>query len=645
MTPSAPDSRAPRSIGDAARSLASRFGLVALAIFLWAISIPGVDPGKMSDLGLLSVMPPSGFLAVAVLTASFVAAVHRRDRGFVIAIHFAVLIVFLHASIALTYDAARYSWAWKHVGVVDFIQRTGMIDTDIALLDVYHNWPSFFGLSALFTELGGFESAASFAAWSSTVFNVLFVGALVVVYRSLSPDPRVVWSATWLFLTANWVGQDYFAPQAFAFFLYLVAIGVLLRWYSKRPPRLLKRWTDWFRLRVLGGSHVRRLVERQGTVTTVDSIEHGTGVAEGNAPSEGDGRTPGGPWEDDQTNILAAVIFIILLAIITSHPLTPLMLTAAVAGLAILGVSRSKVMAVVFGVLTVGWMLTGAAPFITRQFASTVEDTGSVAGNIGGTFIDLSAASTGQVLVAWAGRSLVALIVVLAIAGAVRWLRHGTLDLRPFVLLVVPVTLVVGGSYDGEAVFRVYLFSLPFATFLAAHLWYPARSEGRGRRTLMAVTALFLVVVAGFGFAYFGKDQQYYFAPDEVQAAEFVLTTAAEGSLIVEGSRNYPSQFVNYEQFVYVPISREPAATHARIAADPTGVLEGWLANPDYPEAYVIITNSQKAEIDATGAMPRGSLDDIEEALAGSPRFVAVFDTLNATVFRLADPAPSGATP
>jgi len=86
-----------------------------------------------------------------------------------------------------------------------------------------------------------------------------------------------------------------------------------------------------------------------------------------------------------------------------------------------------------------------------------------------------------------------------------------------------------------------------------------------------------------------------------------------------------------------VPISLEPEATHARILADPVGVLEEWMANPDYSASYLIITASQKAEIDALGIMPAGSLDAIEATLLTSPRFEALFHTDDATVFTLVD--------
>jgi hypothetical protein len=592
--------------------------LVSAAV-LWWWAMAGTDPAGMADLGLLSVMPPAGYLALALVTVGFFSAVRRRAGGIELALHLIVLVAMLHGSLALVYGTVRYSWAWKHIGIVDFIQRTGAIQPDIAVLDVYHNWPSFFGLGALFTELAGFESAASFAAWAPVVFNLLFLGALVVVLRSLTSDPRVVWTAAWLFAITNWVGQDYFAPQAFAFFLYLTAVGVMLEWFSRRPPRLLRTLAERFRLHMLHGSKVVGLEERGGSLRGIDPIT----VEE----------SPDETAERPGTRLVLALVFVILGAIVTSHPLTPLMLTVSMTALAVLGVSSSRWFPVAVAGLTFGWMTTGARTFVSRQFADTVEQTGSVGSNLAGTFLDLGRASLGQVIVAWVGRGLVIAVVVLALVGAVRWLQSSILDLRPLVLLAAPLTLVVGGSYDGEAIFRVYLFALPPAALLGAYAFYPNPHVGHDRRTTLAAIGVSIALLGGFVFAYFGKEQQYYFTPDEVSAATALFTSAAPGSLIVEGSRNYPSQFIEYEQFVYVPISREPDSTHVRIAADPVGVMEDWLENEEYPESYLIITRSQKAEIDGTGVMPPGLLDDLESALLASPLFHAIIHTPNVTIF------------
>ncbi len=628
----------------AIRLFASRHALLGSAALLWLVTLPRIDLDAMSGLGLMSVLPLTGYASLVVLTISYFVGVHQGRSAFEMALHLGLLILIFHATLALLSGTVRYSWAWKHIGIVDFIQRNGIVDPDIRVLDVYHNWPSAFGMAAFLTEIAGFESAASFAAWAPTLFNALFVAALVVIFRSLTSNLQIVWTAAWLFLVTNWVGQDYFSPQAFTLFLYLVTIGILLRWFSKRPPVVVVSWAERFRLRVLRGTQVLRLVLRKGRVVATETSMISDSGQEIPLSFESDGKSYDAKrrtmtysvWGRNQTRLVFGMIAVILAAIITSHPLTPMMLVVGLAGLAIVGVGSARWLPIVAAVLTGVWMLTGANAFVARQFEATVEVTGSVTSNFSATFVDLSNATVSQIVIAWMGRGLVAAVVVLALLGAVRWIRRGAFALRPLVLLIAPVLMLVGGSYDGEAVFRVYLFALPFAVFLGAHTFYPEQGGEIGTRAAAAAIGVTLVLMTGFLFAYFGKEDQYTFSLDEVRAAELVFAGAPDGTLLIEGSPNYPSKFVFYERFVYVPITREPEATHTRILADPVGVMEEWMGNLDYPESYLIITESQKAETDALGTMPAGSLDAIEAALLASPRFQTLFHTENATVFTLA---------
>ena len=60
------------------------------------------------------------------------------------------------------------------------------------------------------------------------------------VFRGLTRNKRLIWLALWFFFIINWVGQDYFSPQAMAYVLYLACIGLLIR-----RPR--SRRTSWSR--------------------------------------------------------------------------------------------------------------------------------------------------------------------------------------------------------------------------------------------------------------------------------------------------------------------------------------------------------------------------------------------------------------
>ena len=79
------------------------------------------------------------------------------------------------------------------------------------------------------------------AGWSPLVFNLLYLPPLLVIFRWATDDARVWWLGLWVFFSANWVGQDYFSPQAVAFALWLAMLAALLTRFTPRPAVLAER--------------------------------------------------------------------------------------------------------------------------------------------------------------------------------------------------------------------------------------------------------------------------------------------------------------------------------------------------------------------------------------------------------------------
>jgi hypothetical protein len=193
---------------------------------LWGASLAGAHLDRMSGLGLLNAMPPTYFVAFALLLVGFAHAVTRDEPSpRLLVLYVLALIVFLHGTTPLLYDQPRYAWAYKHLGVIQLIAHTGVADRDI---DVYNNWPTFFAANAWLSRTTGL-APIDYAAWAQLFFNLVAVAAFRFALKGLTRDERLLWTATWFFVLGNWVGQDYLAPQAFAFVLSLVTIGICLR--------------------------------------------------------------------------------------------------------------------------------------------------------------------------------------------------------------------------------------------------------------------------------------------------------------------------------------------------------------------------------------------------------------------------------
>ncbi len=553
-----------------ARTTAAGWLAIGAGLLLWVSSIASVDPRRMADGGLLTVLPWSFWLALGILTLGFAVAAFRSAlRPRLLGGYLLAMIAIIHATPILIYGTLRYSWAWKHVGVVDFIQRHEAVDTAATYLPVYHNWPGFFGLDALATGLAGLPGALGQAIWGPPFFCLLSVAAVAFVARGLTQDRRLIWLTCWLFVVANWVGQEYFSPQAFAFFLYLALIGVVLHWLDRRRP--------WALALALG---------------------------------------------------LAVTITV-------SHPLTAVMASVALVALVAAGRCAYRTLPLVTAALTALWCLTFASDYTLSNLGSTLDAVHLPWATTGSSLTQTGLLSDTQFLVAAVARGIVVVICLLALLGVVRLVLSGRVRRAPVFLALAPLALFATGGYEGEILFRIYLFALPFLAYFAAHAFVPSTSAGTHPRWVDAASfaSAALILVGALTVAYYGKERQYYYSPDEVAAAEYVYEQAPPGSLLIEGTRSYPGQFMNYERYKYVTLSREPQDSQARVVDDPVEVLSEWMTDPAYTGAYLIITRSQEAEVAEQGVMAAGSLERIDRALSRSPRFERVVDNRDAVVF------------
>ncbi|MCB9098839.1 MAG: hypothetical protein H6632_04805 [Anaerolineales bacterium] len=588
--------------------------VLGLVVLVWGLSLPAINPRHMDDLGLLRIFPLSIYAALAVLLISFGFMVYRLEtHPSILMLYVIVLIFIIHGTPTLVYGTLRYSWAWKHIGIIDYIERFGTVDPNINVLNAYHNWPGFFTLNAFITQAAGLEDPLRIAMWAPVFFNLIDLGALLLIFTSFTKDKTLIWLAIFIYYLTSWVGQDYYSPQALNYFLHLVILGVALRWARLAvppSPRKLKRWFRFNWVAIVIYKFLRR--SNRGQLLTTDS---------------------------PPLNRLTIVTIVILLGgtIASSHQITPFMTIMALAALVIFQRIKERSLPIIMIVLTFGWLMFGATAFMRHEVTEIITSFGQITENVDSNLRDTSEASPGQQLVSKMGRGLTLLTWGLAFLGGGRRFRWGYWDLSIALLAVAPFMILAGNSYGGEAIFRVYLFSLPFMAFFVAALLRPHPRLSASFLTFMITILICGTLLTGFLFAYFGKEQQYYFTPQEVEAGAFLQNIAKPNSLLIEGSRNYPSRFHNYEYFTYVAISREPDDSLMNVVNQPIKTLSRWMDNPDYTAAYLIITRSQKMEVDSLGEMPLGSLDKIEQALTRSPQFQVIFENQDAKIFTLAD--------
>lgn len=579
---------------------------IVVSLGLWIVSLPLMDPDALDAFGIASILPWQYWAAVALLSAGFAINVGRPARSNGLRITALLgLILMLHATPAIVYGILRYSWAWKHIGIVDFIMRHGDVDRTITFLSAYHNWPGFFRVAARLAEwlhLGPLEIANA-ARFFPVLANMSWIFLLRGIYRRFTRDERLVHASIWVFVCANWVGQDYFSPQALAYFLYLLALLLCLGPImpaGSRPEGALGR-----RISAIRGRFCR--------VIPLDPA-------------------PGARRRILAVSLLALTIY----AIAATHQLTPIILLFALSTLAVttpLGIGYP----ILAGLIMVFWVFYPASPFTSVYLPDEVANLGRTVGAaVTGKLVDTSKVGLGTAVVVWAGRLLTVGMVLLAGFGALRRLWNGEKDGVLWALLIAPGLILGVTSYGGEAIFRIFFFSLPFVAFCCAGLFFSSVRAGAGVLTMLTFWMLSIPMILGFILANNGKDQQYRFSPDEVEAAYWLYSRAGPDTLLVEGARNYPSQFMNYENFFYLPIANEAASERAEILAAPAETLDRWFSDARWQDGYVILTRSQTAYVETLGIVPEGSYHRLALALMASPDFVLVHANRDAQVFRSA---------
>jgi GT2 family glycosyltransferase len=588
--------------------------VVVTALAVWGASLMGADLSRMAGLGLLNAMPPTFFLAFALLLAGFTVAVTREQLvPKLLGLYVLVLILVVHGTTPLLYDQPRYQWVYNHFAVMDLIARAGSVDRTV---DIYNNWPGFFALNAWISSVGGLRPPV-YGAWAQVFFNLANVAALRFALRGLTSDDRLIWVAVLLFVLGNWVGQDYLAPQAFGFALSLVILGLCLRCgYAPRAARW--RGGRWWAAAL---DRVRQLVLRRAPV---------------------DDPQPPVPLSGGAAVVLGGICF---LAVVFSHQLTPVMLIGGVTGLALI-TRRVPVWIPVAMAAIEAWWLWRAWPYFRLHFTLvSVDPTASTAPK----GYRVGQGLPHQELVTYGAAAEYVLMAGLASIGAVRRVRAGHWDLAAVTLVIVPMLVVLAQSYGGEGRQRVYLFALPWLCFFAASACTP-RGRSRGPRILRSWRIALASGAAGTSllFSYFGLEYMNYISRDDVAAAVWFNEHAPRSSLFVAATTTSVSRVtagyarVSDPRYTTSPVLRDHVALPGRkLGRKDVARIERALLGYGARHTFLAVTESQRRMARLYGILPDGWDRRLEEALRRSPSFQLVYRRGKASIYEYR-PRPGG---
>lgn len=588
----------------ALRPLAPTDMLIPIALVAWSIAIAGVKRQAINDYGLIPALPVAFFVALLLLVVSIGIALSKpRPSRASLLVHLLALVLMLHGTLPLVLAEPQYAYVYKHFGVVDYIATHGSVDERI---DIYQNWPTFFALSAWFDRVAGVQSPIAYAAWSPAFINLAALLSINASLRTLTSSIQARWLALFIFVVGNWVGQDYFSPQAFAFVLSQAVLACLLTWFK---PTAIAPW--------------------------VARIERGLRVALRSAPEKVSLHVRASLGARRRTALLVA-LFGIFTVITISHQLTPYMVIAASGMLMVVRALRPRWIVLGFAAIagaylllrfdflrSHGDLLLSLNPFQNAQNPEATPNDGVF----------------GRVLTAYSARALSLVVWVLAIVGALRRIRAGWSVVVPMALIASAFLIIFGLDYGGEAIYRVYLFSLPWAALLAAFAIAPQQ----GWTKLASVRAGVLLVVM-FGLlmqAYFGLTEVNLIRPDEVVASQYFNEHARPGSVLVIAAPNFPERSTGaYADFVVTSGAFDP-----QLVTDPH-FKDRFFGPSDLPEiavivrsfsphGYVAITTGMKVYAHVFKLLPDGSLDSLDRALAASNQWTLFFRNQDAVIYEL----------
>lgn len=573
------------------------------AFLLWFFSLGDVDVNRMNDLGLVSVLSPGILIALIVLIISYCIALrHPRLPTPVLLLQLGLLIFMLYGVTTLVEAEPRFSILYRHQGYTEYIMRTGSVDLN---LDAYFNWPSFFIGVAFLNRALGFSDLLGYGAWSPVLFNLLYMAPLYVIFTSATASRRIPWLALLFFYLTNWIGQDYFSPQGFDFFLYLVIIAILLKWFKATPRRGPLITSEWARRR---GRFVRLLVKGYDWLTAPDDVVN---------PN---------PGSAGQRGALLVCLLVIFGFVVSSHPLTPFFVLASVTALIFTRRCKPLWLPVVMVIMTVLWVVVMAQTFVSGHLDWITAGLGHLSSSISSNVTGRVVGNPQHIFVANVRVIMTLLIWGLAFIGGVLRLRYGHRDATMVLLAVMPFPLFVVQPYGGEMLLRVYLFALPAMAFFAAAIFFTPAFVKRAGRVTVLIMLVCLVLFGGFLFTRYGNERMDYMTSDEVAGVRHLYDIAPANSIFISGWDGAPWQFRAFEQYNLYSMAEDDGLFKA-LANDDVNAVTNLIDSQQYSNAYVLLTRSERVTADATSGLSPGSLDRLQNALLASGKFRLIFNS------------------
>jgi hypothetical protein len=584
-----------RRLDAPARALVVGWVMVAAGLVAWLVTLRPLHASDLSDIGLISALAPGTWLAIALITVAFTVAVELRPISLPLAIWSMLsMALVLYATPALVEALPRFNTTYVHIGLMEAIVRSGRLFPEF---DARYSWPLFFTAGAMISQLARVD-LLTIAAWVPLATSLAVLPALWVLTHAFANDHRIALVAMWIFLLADWVGQDYLSPQGMNLVIYvwfLAIVSLVFRRAAQPRP-----WVT----RAMARSRLPMQI-------FLDAMGRPVGPAIARA------------------GMLLIVVFLAFLSA-ASHQLTPFAMVGASLGLALVGRTSLRSLPIIVAVITALWVSLAGQDYLLGNLAQLLKDFGDPAGNASTSVAGRVHGSAGHVFVVTERIFYTAAFWGVAALGVYRRIRAGFWDVGAMVLAVVPFTIIIFQSYGGEVFLRSFLLSLPAMCFFAAAAIYPV-FYAHSRFQAVALVVLSVGLIAGFMVARYGNERADLVEVGELQGADRAYTVMPQGSLITTVDYNSPIRYRFVDLYDYLELEGRVAdLTPTEIARQVELVRDG-------RPAFLFLTRGQQALEELVGNSAQDWTTMVSE-LDASPRFEPVFQTADASLYRLVPP-------
>ncbi|MCW2915653.1 MAG: hypothetical protein JWN52_3721 [Actinomycetia bacterium] len=624
--------------------------LVALGIALFWIPLAGVNLDAMNGYGLIGVLPVLTLLGAALMVVAFLLTLgFSRPHRMLLTVQILVLLFSLH-TVAQSLEAyARFPTAWQHAGLIEYIARTHTTD---ALLDARFSTPGFFAFIAFLMKAVGQTDIEPILRWAPPLTELMYLVPYMLILRVLRATWRAKWFAAWLFVVANWVGQDYLSPQAFAYLLYLYFVAILVNWFR----------------------HHDETTRRSGRRRKAETTQHSSSSppAEPRGPFWRVYNVVFGPKDPGELPVPEVgvrerrILFFLLVALIVvgtaDHQLTPFLMTAASFGLVVARRCNLRGLPFLTGVIYAAWVSFMTVAYWSSRKGELLGGLGKFWQNFNQSVGDRISQTSPETAEVQKLRIIIAVVLMLlAGLGLLRRRWRGIDDRVALVLMLVPFTTLGLQNYGGELALRIYFFMLPAACLLISYLFFPAAFDApavrnptvrirlgwlrAGRRrhwpAVLAASMFALLMTFGFLNVRYGNEAYEQVHPSDVKAFDIplrktkgavgVVWYSADDPTAVGGEPVMPWSYRSWERF-----TRTPVVVNRTNPADITRILT--LMKAQGPGGYFITTRSHEQYQHLNSGLSADYGTKLRAALAASPEIQVVFADRDAAVYALRNP-------